>query len=692
MSGPLLATVEVPGLRVARVSNTPPTRLPQCQCGPAYNEPVAETIADPMLGRLIDGRYEVRELVAEGGMATVYVAFDRRLERSVAIKIMRTVLPGSADVHEFSSRFRREAKAAARLTHPGLVRVYDQGTDGEIAYLTMEYIAGENLRARLRHEATLRVGEALGVTESVLDALAAAHRLGLVHRDVKPENVLLDEEGRPKLADFGLARAITEVTATSTGMIMGTVAYLGPELISRGYADARTDVYASGVMLFEMVTGRQPFSGGSAIEVASRHVHEDIPSPSIHVPWLPPEVDDLVQALAARDPLTRPSDASAALTLVRQIRAMIDDPTLDRKADPPSGTLPVVADHSATAVLEPTPAGTTVALPIGLGEPLVSLGAVDGEILEDDPEATSPHKDRPKPVVWIGGILAGLLLVFGLGGWWYATQGPGAYTTVPEVKGMPEAEAVLILESLGLEVVHLEDFSDDIAEGFVIRTEPEGQAEVPNGAEVKLVVSMGPRMEEVPDVVGVLEIDAIRMINEAGFEDVGEIVRVHDDLSPVGEVMSTDPAASEEVPHYTRITLTVSMGPEPITIPDVAGMTEMDAQKWLVDDYALKVTAVYEHTLDQPKGAAIRTNPAAGSQGTRTQSIIMYVSEGPPLVTIPDFVFQDVEVAKRAAEDLGLVVELRPMNPFSSPRKIIDQNPRADSRVEMGTTIVLVYN
>jgi serine/threonine-protein kinase len=654
--------------------------------------PVAETLADPMLGRLIDGRYEVRQLVAEGGMATVYVAFDRRLERSVAIKIMRTILPGSNDPHDFSSRFRREAKAAARLTHPGLVRVYDQGTDGEIAYLTMEYIEGENLRARLRHEATLRVGESLGVIESVLDALAAAHRLGLVHRDVKPENVLLDEDGRPKLADFGLARAVTEVTATSTGMIMGTVAYLGPELISRGHADARTDVYACGVMLFEMVTGRQPFTGGSAIDVASRHVHEDVPSPSIHVPWLPPELDDLVSILSARDPNARPADAAAALTRVRQTRAMIDDPTLDRRADPPSGALPVLDDQGRTAVLTHMPAGATVALPIGLGEPMVNLGSVDGEILEDDPEALPPQKDHPKAAVWIGGILAGLLLVFGIGAWWYATQGPGAYTTVPDVTGIPQEEAVLILESLGLEVVPLEDFSDDVLEGFVVRTDPEGQAEVPNGSSVELVVSLGPRMETVPDVVGVLEEDAIQLLNEAGFENIAEPTRVHSDTVPVNEVISTDPVADEVLPHFTEITLTVSMGPEPITIPDVVGMSEADAQARLVNDYAMSVAVVYERTLDQPKGFVFKTNPAANTEGTRAQTITIYVSDGPPLVTVPDFTFQTPDVARQQAEDLGLVVELQPLRPWSSPRQIVDQSLSSGSLAEMGATIVLYYN
>ncbi|MFV0286502.1 MAG: protein kinase domain-containing protein, partial [Demequina sp.] len=222
---------------------------------------MSETLTDPLLGRVIDGRYEVRERVAAGGMATVYVAFDRRLERDVALKVMHPHLAADASEADFVARFRREAKAAARLTHPGMVRVYDQGVDGSVSYLTMEYVGGENLRQRMAHEGPLSVGEALGITERVLDALAAAHRADLVHRDVKPENVLIDEEGGPKLTDFGLARAVTEVTSTATGTLLGTVAYLAPEVVTDASADARADVYSTGILLFEMITGHQPFTG-----------------------------------------------------------------------------------------------------------------------------------------------------------------------------------------------------------------------------------------------------------------------------------------------------------------------------------------------------------------------------------------------------------------------------------------------
>ncbi|MCR1984506.1 protein kinase, partial [Cellulosimicrobium cellulans] len=303
---------------------------------------MATVTTDPLVGRLVDGRYEVVSRIARGGMATVYLAIDRRLEREVALKVMHAHLAEGASGADFVSRFRREARAAARLTHPGLVAVYDQGLDGDTSYLTMEYVAGSNLRRTMLTERTLTLGRTLDVLEHVLDALAAAHRAGLVHRDIKPENVLLDTEGRLKVTDFGLARAVNEVTATTTGTILGTVAYLSPELIATGTCDARTDVYAAGILAYEMLLGTVPHTGTTPIQVAFQHVNNDVPPPSDVAPWIPPEVDDLLCALAARDPADRPADAGAALALVRSTRAALDPADLERRVDPPAGSTAVV--------------------------------------------------------------------------------------------------------------------------------------------------------------------------------------------------------------------------------------------------------------------------------------------------------------------------------------------------------------
>lgn len=647
---------------------------------------MADILTDPLLGRLIDGRYEVRQRIAAGGMATVYLALDKRLERLVAVKVMHAAFGGESDQGEYASRFRREAKASARLTHPGLVRVYDQGTDGNLSYLTMEYVDGENLRMRLNHESTLTVGESLAMIEAILDALSAAHRLGLVHRDVKPENVLIDEDGRPKLADFGLARAVTEVTSTSTGTVMGTVAYLAPELVQRGEADARTDIYAVGIMLFEALTGRQPFTAPSAIEVATRHVHEDVPPPSTYVPWLPAEIDLLVLALASREPSGRPANATAALAVVRQTRAMIDEPTLDRKADPPSGAFRLV-DDDATAVFDSTPTGSTIALPIGLNSPI--FAATEAEFF-DDPDAVEPAHSRPRWALWVVAVIAAVLLTLGLGAWWYNTQGPGAFTTVPPVAGETADVATGILSAADLEAIVLTDYSDDVPVGIVIRTVPDAQEQIAKGETVKLVVSQGPRMEIVPPVVGISETDAIDQLEATGFS-VGTTDRPYSDTIPKGEVMSTDPAAEASVRHDLPINLVVSQGPQPITIPDLKGVTE-DQAKAQLSAFAMVVTVEYERTTDVKKGEVFKTDPAAGSESTRTARITLYVSEGKPLVLVPSFIFMDVDQAIAAAEDLGLVPDLRPQKLWSTKNKISDQDVKPGTYVEVGSTVKLSYN
>lgn len=642
-----------------------------------------------MLGRLVDGRYEVRERIAAGGMATVYIAFDKRLEREVALKVMHQRLAADTDGRDFVHRFRREAKAAARLTHPGIVRVYDQGVDVDISYLTMEYVKGQNLRQRLTAEATLSVGEALSVTEAILDALAAAHRQGLVHRDIKPENVLIDTESRPKVTDFGLARAVTEVTATSTGTIMGTVAYLGPELVSRGQADARTDIYSVGILLYEMVTGRQPFTGESAIDIASRHVHEDVPAPSSFVPWLPPELDQLVASFVARDPLARPADASIALRMLRQTRAIMDDPTMSRRADSPSGSVPVVRGGDDTAVLSPIASGSTVALPIGLGEPLADLGTLEAEIIDDDPEAQEPEPLHHRAGWWISAVLAALVVLASLGLWWYNSVGPGAYTTVPPVAGETEQDARAILTSAGFEVLAQSAFDDDVVEGVVISTDPDAQEQIANGGTVTMIVSQGPRMEEVPTLVGSTEQEAIAILEEIGFPLGNDGQRVFSDDVPAGEVMATSPQAGEVVRHDEPINLTVSEGPEPITIPDVIGNLEETAVA-ILDVYALEIDVVYERTLDQEEGRVFRQDPAGGDDGVRTQGITIYVSEGPPFVTVPDFTDVPKDEAEGRARELGLNPRMEDIR-FLRGKDVQGQDPEPGSEVEHGSTITLYY-
>ncbi|MER7400489.1 protein kinase, partial [Streptomyces sp. NPDC000151] len=284
------------------------------------------TLQDPLVGQLLDGRYRVQARIAAGGMATVYRAVDTRLDRVLALKVMHPSLAADAT---FVERFIREAKSVARLSHPNVVGVFDQGADGTYVYLAMEYVAGCTLRDVLRERGALQPRAALDILEPILAALGSAHRAGMVHRDMKPENVLIGDDGRVKVADFGLVRAVDTNTTATTGTVLGTVSYLAPEQIEDGSADTRADVYACGVALYEMLTGSKPHSGGTPAQVLYQHLHEDVPAPSALVPGLPPELDDLVVEATARNPEVRPQDAVTLLALARNARAALTDEQLD---------------------------------------------------------------------------------------------------------------------------------------------------------------------------------------------------------------------------------------------------------------------------------------------------------------------------------------------------------------------------
>ncbi|KQY47812.1 Stk1 family PASTA domain-containing Ser/Thr kinase [Cellulomonas sp. Root137] len=668
------------------------------------------TITDPFVGRLVDSRYEVVSRIARGGMATVYLAVDRRLDRDVALKVMHAHLAEGTSGSDFVARFRREARTAARLTHPGLVGVYDQGVDGETSYLTMEYIDGSNLRRHIGERGALTVADALRIGESVLDALAAAHRVGLVHRDIKPENVLLASDGRVKLADFGLARAVTEVTSTTTGTVLGTVAYLAPELVTRGVSDARTDVYAIGILLFEMLTGRQPFTGETPIQVAFQHVNNDVPAPSELVDWLPIEIDDAVRALASRDPDDRPVDAAAALTLLRRTRAALDEETLARHADvSPSIVLPAAtdpaetdldaetdddadadapgldesdSDSDETTLIEVNDArGTTVALPIGLG--------VAAELLTGRP----PEPSRKRhPVRWII-LLTVLAALIGGGTWWYLQEGPGAYTTVPTIIGQDAEEATAILARAGLGADPTSAFDAEAPVDTVFRTDPGQGDRIRKDGTVAFTVSKGPDYVLVPSgVLNELQASAEAALRTAGLEPTYAEPEFSDSVG-LGKVISatlpdgTPAAPDTQTVRGTTVMLTLSDGPAPVTITSVVGMSVADATAELQsDNLLLAPTEAFSDTV--AAGLIIDQSPAAGAEGHRGDTIAVNVSKGPENVEMPNVVSKQFDAAKAQLEKLGLTVKRENVlgGFFGTVR---DQSAPAGQPVKVGTEIVL---
>ncbi|QTE28358.1 Stk1 family PASTA domain-containing Ser/Thr kinase [Pengzhenrongella sicca] len=662
------------------------------------------TITDPLVGRLVDGRYEVVSRIARGGMATVYLAIDRRLEREVALKVMHPHLAEGAAGSAFVARFRREARASARLTHPALVGVLDQGVDGETSYLTMEYVDGVNLRRHLGERGALSVEESFAILERVLDGLGAAHRTGLVHRDIKPENVLIATDGRIKLTDFGLARAVTEITSTTTGTVLGTVAYLGPELVAKGESDARTDVYAAGIMLYEMLTGRQPYTGSTPIQVAFLHVNSDIPAPSDAVDWLPQEVDDLVRALAAREPDDRPVDAGAALELVRRTHAAMDettlarhadvaptitlhpatvdpesaDPSTDQESDPGGQDAPDPMDSGATTRIDVAAEGRTIALPIGTG-----IRTPD-EAAAAEHSATAPARRRRR-LRWAALALLVLGLLAG-GTWWYLTNGPGAYTAVPDVVGMTHEVAGARLDERGLDTTTAPAF-DAAPAGTVIATEPEPGALVRKDGSIELTVSQGPEMTTVPEgLVGMNSDDAIAALTAARLT-VGEPSTPYDDAAPVGSVMavSAEPGASVEVD--TEIVLTVSQGRAPLTVSSVVGASQEQATKDL-EGQSLKVTVTEAFSDTVAAGHVISQDPAPGAAGHRLDPITIVVSQGPELFEVPDLFGKQYKEAAQILTDLGMVPKKEALfiRIFDTVR---DQSVKAGDKVPRGTEITL---
>lgn len=644
------------------------------------------TVTDPLVGRLVDGRYEVVSRIARGGMATVYLAIDRRLDRDVALKVMHAHLAEGASGAAFIARFRREARAAARLTHPGLVAVLDQGVDGDMSYLTMEHVDGSTLRRHLEERGSLTVGESLRMLEQVLDALAAAHRGDLVHRDIKPENVLIASDDRVKVADFGLARAVTEVTSATTGTVLGTVAYLAPELISRGVSDTRTDVYACGILLYEMLTGRQPFTGETPIQVAFQHVNADVPAPSEQVAWLPAEVDELVTALAARDPEDRPVHAAAALALTRRTRESLDPATLARRADvspvppPPAqddaeedtSEHAIGADGSMTARIEPVPAGGTVALPIGAGVHQAT--------------ASQPSA-RPRWLRW-GIPAAAAVLLATVGAWWFLTMGPGAYTTVPSLLGTTSEEAAAILDEAGLGADPTEDFSDDAPAGTVFESDPGPGEKVRKDGTVAFTVSLGPDLVVVPEgLVGAMQAEAAAALDAADLvAEYAEGDHYSDD-APAGMVLEASAEPSTEVKRGSAVRLTISDGPAPVSVFSVVGLA-LDAATAELETAGLSVATQTAFSDTVAKGRVISQSPEGGAAGHRGDTVTLTVSEGPELVEVPNLFGKSFADAEKALNDLGLTLKREDV--FSAPTgRVLSQSVGAGEMVKKGTTVTL---
>lgn len=642
-------------------------------------------MSDPLLGRVLDGRYAIRSRVARGGMASVYLAVDERLDREVAVKVMHANLVSDED---FVRRFIREARSAARLTHPGVVQVFDQGEDDGVVFLAMEYVPGRTLRDLMRERGPLTPREALEVMEPVLDALGAAHRAGIVHRDVKPENVLLADDGRVKVADFGLARAVSTATASSsTGVLLGTVAYLAPEQVERGAANARSDVYASGILLFELLTGSKPFEGETALQVAYQHVHDDVPPPSSRASGIAPSIDELVLTATARAPEDRPADARELLMVLRETRRRTPPADLDRRpisrhSDGP----PPPAVNSDEDWRRPDDAAS------GRGDATVSLAALAADDarhatsridLPADAEPRAPRRrHRRGRVVTLVVLLAAVLL--GAAGW-YVGAGPGAYVDVPRVVGQSQQDAVKVLDARGLDHSVKQVYSESAPVGQVTATDPGPGDKVRKNGSVELEVSRGPERHAVPKVVGMSEVEARAAVLDAQLT-VGEISRDYDDKVSEGDVISASPAPGKELKRGTAVDLVVSKGREPVDVTSWVGKPADQATAALKKD-GFKVTSTEDFSEQVPKGSVIAQSPDSGT-AYRGDTVKLVVSKGPPLVEVPSVIGMQRNRATQELTKAGFQVNVDKVlgGYFGTVRF---QSPGGGSKAPKGSTVTI---
>ena len=644
---------------------------------------------DPLIGRLIDQRYRVTRRLARGGMATVYVAQDERLERPVALKVMH---PHLAESDAFVERFHREARAAARIVHPGVVSVFDQGVVSGQGFLVMELIDGTNLRALLNAQGAFTIPQALRYTTDILEALRAAHRMGVIHRDIKPENILVPTDGPAKVADFGLARAVSKGSTSATGNMLGTAAYIAPEIAQTAKADARSDLYSVGIMLYEMLTGAVPWADESPLQIVHHHVSDDVPSPSATLPWIPREIDDLIAALTARNPANRCADASDALDLVARAAASIPSDIANRRAE--------VAHEDSRSGSETTALNTEV-MPTQLTQAMPAPAVTTATAVPTATAVTTVHASTPTETPSAGelpakmstraillAVIAFLLIVaasFG-GSWWWTEYGPGSYLTMPTTTGRDLTDVQADLGAIGLASSVEEEFSDDVQSGIVTHSDPDGGSSVHKSTNVQLYVSKGIDMKDVPNVVGKGQDEASRTLADAGLA-LGAVTDAYSEEVPPGQVISQSVAAGTSLAHDSTVDVVLSKGREPRTVPTLTGKGA-SAAKSSIEALGLVASPTEAYSDTVPEGQVISQQTREGSTVYRGDSVSYTVSKGPEMVTVPDVVGLQRQEAHDKLEGAGFTVQedLILGGFFNTVRS---SDPAGGSKVKKGSTVTI---
>jgi serine/threonine-protein kinase len=623
-------------------------------------------------GELIDGRYQLISQIAQGGMASIYSALDTRLDRKVAVKIMH---PHLAQDEAFVNRFIREAKAAAALTHPNAVSVQDQGwnTNGVPAvFIVMEMVEGSTLREYLDESGKFGVAQTLQYLTAILGALAAAHKLGIIHRDIKPENILISNDGRIKIADFGLAHGalIGSTLTAESSVVLGSVSYLSPEQVQRGISDARSDVYSTGILAYELLVGEKPFSGDSPIQIAYMHVNNRVPRVSQSRSDIPKELDDLIYAATSSNPDERPRDAAVFLSGIQDIARSIDPKRnqLSLELDIPMQKISEKSSKMKKKKLKPEPVR---------------------EITEEKPkrEMTAGTKRRISKRVRRNRIIAAMLAVaLGIGSW-CALIGPGSRIVVPSVVGASIEEANAALAPLGLtsEVIERR-FDEDIASGKILASDPSGGDKVDAGGRVNLVVSKGQERYVIPVLTGLTPAAALKVLTSQPLKSAG-ISEAFNTTIPKGLVISSNPSNGQKVKRDTPVSILVSKGIEEIALTTYVGQSADQAQNELTEA-GFNVESSFAYSESVAAGAVVSQAPSGVLSAPKGSTITLVVSRGSKFVFIPNVYSIETNKAMATLKDLGLKVKVRSIGK-KTIKYVTNVSPKIGAKVLRGTVVTI---
>ena len=624
-------------------------------------------------GELIDSRYQLVRQIANGGMASIYEAIDTRLDRKVAVKIMH---PHLAQDEAFVNRFIREAKAAAALSHPNIVAVQDQGWNQNgvpAVFLVMELIEGHTLRDYLNERGRFEIKDAINYLTPILSALAAAHEVGITHRDMKPENILISKEGRIKIADFGLARGelIGSTMTAESSVILGSVSYLSPEQVQRGVADSRSDVYAVGIVAFEMLIGEKPFLGDSPIQIAYMHVNQEIPSLRSKRKEIPESLEALILSATNRDPDKRPRTAGEFLKSLEMIQNDLDPKTnqmkleLDLPVEPIKEKARGKVKQEVVEVKEPT---------IEVKETTESI-----RIAKSQKKKSSKRVRRNRKLALL------LAVAIGIGGW-YALVGPGSRVVVPSIVGGTYDDAVAALTPLGLTTIVEKRFDESVASGEIIESTPGGGGRISAGGAVKLIISKGPERYTIPAVAGLTPEAAAAAIKKFPLI-AGDTTQEFNSDIPQGYVITTIPAPGTQVKRNSTVSLIVSKGVETVALTSYVGKVSEQALNELTG-LGFVVNSVYAFDENVLSGVVISQKPSGSDPAPKGSKITLVVSKGSQFVFIPNIFSIDQIKAVKTLQDLELKVVVKKMG-TKKVKKVTSVVPKVGSKVKRGSTVTI---